>query len=89
MKSAEEVMAEMEKISEKIDSIDLYTEPVMAKTEPEQLVEATMEEIRLIEQLADITPDTVFKPNYWAKRRYYWGYSPVGDDGDNNFWCYG
>ncbi len=53
------------------------------------LTEATMEEIRLIEQLADITPDTVFKPNYWAKRRYYWGYSPVGDDGDNNFWCYG
>lgn len=39
----------------------------MAKTEPEQPAEATMEEIRLIEQLADITPDTVFKPNYWAK----------------------
>lgn len=89
VKSAEEVMAEMEKISEKIDSVDVYTEPVMAKTEPEQPDEATMEEIRLIEQLADITPDTVFKPNYWAKRRYYWGYSPVGDDGDNNFWCYG
>lgn len=61
----------------------------MAKPEPEQPDEATMEEIRLIEQLVDITPDTVFKPNYWAKRRYYWGYSPVGDDGDNNFWCYG
>ena len=89
VKSAEEVMAEMEKISEKIDSVDVYTEPVMAKTEPDQPDEATMEEIRLIEQLADITPDTVFKPNYWAKRRYYWGYSPVGDDGDNNFWCYG
>ena len=89
VKSAEEVMAEMEQISEKIDSVDVYTEPVMAKTEPEQPDEATMEEIRLIEQLADITPDTVFKPNYWAKRRYYWGYSPVGDDGDNNFWCYG
>ena len=90
VKSAEEVMAEMEQISEKIDSVDLYTEPAMvAKTEPDQPDEATMEEIRLIEQLADITPDTVFKPNYWAKRRYYWGYSPVGDDGDNNFWCYG
>ena len=89
VKSAEEVMAEMEQISEKIDSVDLYTEPAMAKPEPEQPDEATMEEIRLIEQLADITPDTVFKPNYWAKRRYYWGYSPVGDDGDNNFWCYG
>ena len=82
VKSAEEVMAEMEQISEKIDSVVLYTEPVMAKPEPEQPDEATMEEIRLIEQLADITPDTVFKPNYWAKRRYYWGYSPVGDDGD-------
>ncbi len=89
MKSAEEVMAEMEQISEKIDSVDVYTEPVMAKTEPEQPVEAAMEEIKLLEQLKDITPDTVFKPNYWAKRRYYWGYSPVGDDGDNNFWCYG
>jgi segregation and condensation protein A len=89
VKSAEEVMAEMEQISEKIDSVDLYTDPAMAKPEPEQPDEATMEEIRLIEQLADITPDTVFKPNYWAKRRYYWGYSPVGDDGDNNFWCYG
>ena len=89
VKSAEEVMAEMEQISEKIDSVDVYTEPAMAKPEPEQPDEATMEEIRLIEQLEDITPDTVFKPNYWAKRRYYWGYSPVGDDGDNNFWCYG
>ena len=89
VKSAEEVMAEMEQISEKIDSVDLYIEPAMAKPEPEQPDEATMEAIRLIEQLADITPDTVFKPNYWAKRRYYWGYSPVGDDGDNNFWCYG
>ena len=89
VKSAEEVMAEMEQISEKIDSVDVYTEPVMAKTEPEQPVEAAMEEIKLLEQLKDITPDTVFKPNYWAKRRYYWGYSPVGDDGDNNFWCYG
>lgn len=84
MKSAEEVMAEMEQISEKIDSVDVYTEPVMAKPD-----EAAMEEIKLLEQLADITPDTVFKPNYWAKRRYYWGYAPVGDDGGNNYWCYG
>ena len=84
VKSAEEVMAEMEQISEKIDSVDVYTEPVMAKPD-----EAAMEEIKLLEQLADITPDTVFKPNYWAKRRYYWGYSPVGDDGGNNYWCYG
>ena len=78
VKSAEEVMAEMEQISEKIDSVDLYTEPAMAKPEPEQPDEAAVEEIKLLEQLADIT-----------KRRYYWGYSPVGDDGDNNFWCYG
>ena len=89
VKSAEEVMAEMEKISEKIDSVDVYTEPVMAKSEPEQPDEAAMEEIKLLEQLENITPDTVFKPNYWAKRRYYWGYSPVGDDGGNNYWCYG
>ena len=89
MKSVEKVMAEMEKISEKIDSVDLYTEPAMAKPEPEQPDEAVSAEIRLLEQLADITPDTVFKPNYWAKRRYYWGYSPVGDDGGNNYWRYG
>ena len=43
VKSAEEVMAEMEKISEKIDSVDVYTEPVMAKSEPEQPDEAAME----------------------------------------------
>lgn len=84
VKSAEEVMTEMEKISKRIDSVDVYTEPVMAKPD-----EAAMEEIKLLEQLENITPDTVFKPNYWAKRRYYWGYSPVGDDGGNNYWCYG
>lgn len=89
VKSAEEVMAEMEQISEKIDSVDVYTEPVMAKTEPEQPAEATMEEIRLSNSLQDITPDTDIQAKLLAKRRYYWGYSPVGDDGDNNFWCYG
>ena len=78
VKSAEEVMAEMEQISEKIDSVDLYTEPAMVKPEPEQPDEATMEEIRLIEQLADITPDTVFKPNYWAKKKILLGIFTCG-----------
>lgn len=91
IKSVQEVMAEMEKISEKIDSVTVHTETVATKmeSEPEPIDEAALEEIRLLEQLADITPDTVFKPNYWAKRRYYWGYSPVGDDGGNNYWRYG
>ncbi|WP_294099932.1 ScpA family protein [uncultured Ruminococcus sp.] len=91
IKSAREVMAEMEKISEKIDSVTVHTETAATKvdSEPEPIDEAALEEIRLLEQLADITPDTVFKPNYWAKRRYYWGYSPVGDDGGNNYWRYG
>lgn len=91
IKSAQEVMAEMEKISEKIDSVTVHTETAVTKveSEPEPIDEAALEEIRLLEQLADITPDTVFKPNYWAKRRYYWGYSPVGDDGGNNYWRYG
>ena len=91
IKSAQEVMAEMKKISEKIDSVTVHTETAVTKveSEPEPIDEAAMEEIRLLEQLADITPDTVFKPNYWAKRRYYWGYSPVGDDGGNNYWRYG
>ena len=65
-----------------------YTISVREKYKNQNIV-FSPEFLRLIEQLADITPDTVFKPNYWAKRRYYWGYSPVGDDGDNNFWCYG
>ncbi|MDE6149529.1 MAG: segregation/condensation protein A [Ruminococcus sp.] len=34
-------------------------------------------------------PVTIFKPNYWNMRKYYWGYSYVGDDSRNNFWCYG
>lgn len=91
IKSVQEVMAEMEKISEKIDSVTVHTETAVTKveSEPEPIDEAALEEIRLLEQLADITPDTVFKPNYWAKRRYYWGYSPVGDDGGNNYWRYG
>lgn len=34
-------------------------------------------------------PFTVFKPNYWNMRRYYWGNSMVGDDKRNNYWLYG
>ena len=31
----------------------------------------------------------LFKPNYWRSRRYFWGYSPVGDNGSNNYWRFG
>ena len=34
-------------------------------------------------------PDNIFKPNYWNKRRYFWGKSMVGDDGRNNYWRFG
>ena len=40
--------------------------------------EAAMEEIKLLEQLENITPDTVFKPNYWAKRRILLGIFTCG-----------
>ena len=30
-----------------------------------------------------------FKTNYWGSLRYYWGYSPVGDDSQRNCWRYG
>lgn len=32
---------------------------------------------------------TTFKPNYWNRRKYYWGCCYVGDDGKNYFWHYG
>lgn len=37
----------------------------------------------------DKPPVTVFKPNYWNMKKYYWGYSLTGDDARNNFWRYG
>lgn len=47
----------------------------------------------LIEELEISTltdpPYTVFKPNYWNMRRYYWGNCLVGDDNRNNYWFYG
>ena len=95
VRSAEEVMVEMEKISQQIDSVevDAFAAKPVAADEPVDMAEDENkefeEEIRLLEQLADITPNTVFKLNYWSKRRYYWGYTPVGDDGKNNYWRYG
>lgn len=53
---------------------------------PDDVVSEEFEELH---KLADITPATIFKPNYWSSRRYYWGYSPVGDDGMKNYWIYG
>ena len=43
------------------------------------------------EQITELTepPKTVFKPNYWNMRRYFWGKCSVGDDGRNNYWHYG
>ena len=32
---------------------------------------------------------TSFKPSYWGRVRYYWGFSPVGDDSPGNYWRYG
>lgn len=42
------------------------------------------------ESIADSEPDgTPFKPSYWGRVRYYWGFSPVGDDSPGNYWRYG
>ena len=42
------------------------------------------------EIIADSGSDgTPFKPGYWGRVRYYWGFSPVGDDSPGNYWRYG
>lgn len=43
------------------------------------------------EEITTLTepPVTLFKPNYWNYRRYYWGNSPVGDDAEGNYWRFG
>ena len=42
------------------------------------------------EIIADSGSDgTPFKPSYWGRVRYYWGFSPVGDDSPGNYWRYG
>ena len=42
------------------------------------------------EIIADNGSDgTPFKPSYWGRVRYYWGFSPVGDDSPGNYWRYG
>ena len=42
------------------------------------------------EVIADSGSDgTPFKPSYWGRVRYYWGFSPVGDDSPGNYWRYG
>ncbi|MGN0601479.1 MAG: segregation and condensation protein A [Oscillospiraceae bacterium] len=46
--------------------------------------EPTVEKIKSQEYVID-----VFKPNYWNRRKYYWGYSSVGNDNRCNYWRYG
>ncbi|MGN0594030.1 MAG: segregation and condensation protein A [Hominimerdicola sp.] len=46
-------------------------------------------EFEILSMLSKEPPKNLFKPNYWAKRRYRWGYSPTGDDVQNNYWRFG
>lgn len=67
-------------ISETVEcDIELTVKPAESVDEIEEIEITTITE----------PPFTVFKPNYWNMRRYYWGYSVVGDDKRNNYWLYG
>ncbi len=37
----------------------------------------------------EFPPTTVIKPSYWSLSRYFWGFSPVGDDSKGNYWQFG
>lgn len=60
-----------------------------AAEEHEAETENSAEEIS--EKISTLTepPVTVFKPNYWSSRSYYWGNVPVGDDAQGNYWRFG
>lgn len=60
-----------------------------AAEEHEAEAENSAEEIS--EKISTLTepPVTVFKPNYWSSRSYYWGNVPVGDDAQGNYWRFG
>ena len=53
-----------------------------------QQVKPLYEEI-VIEILADETKEQFICPNLWSKRRYYWGFSPVGSQFRRGYWKYG
>ena len=46
-------------------------------------------EVEFAETAYDEGGGVPFKPSYWGKLRYYWGFSPVGDDSQRNCWRYG
>lgn len=60
-----------------------------AAEEHEAETENSAEEIS--EEISTLTepPVTVFKPNYWSSRSYYWGNVSVGDDAQGNYWRFG
>ena len=84
-KIEEDNIAEME-IADEFEFNDIIEE----NHETEQITrpEYGCEEIPEFSTLTD-PPDNIFKPNYWNKRKYFWGKCLVGDDGRNNYWYYG
>lgn len=71
------------------DNIDV-TDDSMSEIVDDQISDVNKEMLEII-QLADFTepPMDIFKPNYWDKRKYYWGKTPLGQNGRNNYWYYG
>lgn len=57
------------------------------ESEQAELSEEVLELIQLSEFVDP--PVNIFKPNYWNKRKYYWGNTPLGQNGKNNYWYYG
>ena len=73
-------------IVSEVDTADKYDKP-SAWCNSDNSDDTLKNEIELFEQ--NETAVTIFKPNYWSERRYYWGYSNTGGDNRNNFWRYG
>ena len=57
----------------------------------EEDIEIPVQADEVHEQIQDelFCDEQSYTPNYWAKRRYYWGYSPVGSERRMGYWKYG
>lgn len=71
------------------ETIELKAEPAEPEAERDTESEPACVEEHLEISILTEPPDNIFKPNYWNKRKYYWGKCVVGDDGRNHYWRYG
>lgn len=63
----------------------VLSEACTEKTENETHINEVVEEISTITE----PPVTLFKPNYWSASRCYWGFTPVRDNAQGNYWRFG